>query len=146
MENDDTGGLTEEQVNERLDADTAVAYADWYIDDGDLAPTRIAVLEQVGRRVVLTHEIAKGLEEQLRPVERALRLVPPATTPLRDAIRDALNRHSAENGSHTPDFILAGYLTDCLAAFDRATALRTSWYSPEDAVEVQDDPPTGPRG
>jgi hypothetical protein len=29
-----------------------------------------------------------------------------------------LNRHSMENGSDTPDFILATYLTDCLNAFN----------------------------
>lgn len=39
-----------------------------------------------------------------------------------------LNRHSMENGSDTPDFILAAYLTDCLEAFDKATAHREAWY------------------
>jgi hypothetical protein len=33
-----------------------------------------------------------------------------------------------ENGSNTPDFILAGYLTACIGAFDRATAERDKWY------------------
>ena len=31
-----------------------------------------------------------------------------------------INKHSLENGSNTPDFVLALYLTDCLEAFDRA--------------------------
>lgn len=44
------------------------------------------------------------------------------------AIASALNRNSLENGSNTPDFILAEYLTDCLAAFDRAVAARDAWY------------------
>lgn len=39
-----------------------------------------------------------------------------------------INRCSAENGSNTPDFILAEYLTNCLAAFDAATARREKWY------------------
>lgn len=47
---------------------------------------------------------------------------------LRTDIEQAINRHSAENGSDTPDFILAEYLTDCLAAFDKATRARETWY------------------
>lgn len=45
-------------------------------------------------------------------------------------LSDLLNRHSAENASNTPDFILAGYLNDCLAAFNRGVNARTKWYAP----------------
>lgn len=38
-----------------------------------------------------------------------------------------LNRHSAENASNTPDFILAQYLTACLEAFNVATQQRETW-------------------
>lgn len=38
--------------------------------------------------------------------------------PLEEEIREAINRNSFENGSNTPDFILATYLIDCLAAFE----------------------------
>lgn len=48
---------------------------------------------------------------------------------LRKDIATAINRHSAENGSDTPDFILAKYLTDCLHAFDRAVVFRENWYN-----------------
>lgn len=37
---------------------------------------------------------------------------------LRERVEQALNHSSAENGSDTPDFILANYLLGCLAAFD----------------------------
>jgi hypothetical protein len=47
---------------------------------------------------------------------------------LRKEIEAAINRESAENGSNTPDFILAEYLTDCLSAFDKAVAAREQWY------------------
>ena len=47
---------------------------------------------------------------------------------LRDEIQHAINRCSAENGSNTPDFILAEYLTDCLAAFDKASRARERWF------------------
>lgn len=39
-----------------------------------------------------------------------------------------INKHSIENGSNTPDFLLAEFLTDCLAAFDKTTNLREKWY------------------
>ena len=49
-------------------------------------------------------------------------------TTLRDRINQAINMESAENGSDTPDFILAEYLVECLAAFDKAVRSRESWY------------------
>lgn len=50
----------------------------------------------------------------------------------RCAIELAINTASMENGSDTPDFILAEYLTDCLAAFDKATVARRRWHSAEE--------------
>lgn len=56
------------------------------------------------------------------------RLEPKPPTNLREEITQAINRHSAENGSDTPDFVLAAYLLDCLAAFDRAAKRRDEWH------------------
>ena len=50
---------------------------------------------------------------------------------LRNDIMDALNRRSAENGSNTPDFILAEYLLECLETFDKFVKRREMWYSIE---------------
>lgn len=47
---------------------------------------------------------------------------------LLNKIEQAINCASAEQGSDTPDFILASYLKDCLDAFDRATNARENWY------------------
>lgn len=47
---------------------------------------------------------------------------------LRAEIESAINRNCAENGSDTPDFVLAQYLVDCLAAFDRAVLARNKYY------------------
>jgi hypothetical protein len=47
---------------------------------------------------------------------------------LREELKRAINHCSAENGSNTPDFILAEYLTDCLAAFEKASTTREEWY------------------
>lgn len=49
----------------------------------------------------------------------------------REELRDIINCHSKENGSNTPDFILAEYLTDCLEVFDKAVKRRTKWYNRE---------------
>ena len=46
----------------------------------------------------------------------------------RAAIAEAINRCSRENGSDTPDFILAQYLANCLDAFDLAIGQRAQWY------------------
>lgn len=51
-------------------------------------------------------------------------------TTLEQELAELLNRHSVENDSNTPDFILAEYLTDCLDAFGKATRARTKWYTP----------------
>lgn len=47
---------------------------------------------------------------------------------LREDIKEAINRHSLENKSNTPDFLLADYLIDCLDAFDKAVRRRENWY------------------
>ena len=40
-----------------------------------------------------------------------------------------INKHSKENGSDTPDWILAGFLENCLNAFDVAAVQRHDWYN-----------------
>lgn len=39
-------------------------------------------------------------------------------------LRSLINRCSKENGSGTPDFILAAYLEECLRVFDEALVAR----------------------
>lgn len=45
-----------------------------------------------------------------------------------DELEALINRHSMENMSNTPDFILAGYLMACLDAWQLATRAREKWY------------------
>lgn len=47
----------------------------------------------------------------------------------REELEHLINKHSLENGSNTPDFILAQYLTDCLDAYDKAVQRRTEWIT-----------------
>jgi hypothetical protein len=46
----------------------------------------------------------------------------------RSQLRNLVNTCSMENGSDTPDRILAEYLCDALAAFDKAVKNRERWY------------------
>lgn len=39
-----------------------------------------------------------------------------------------LNKYSMENGSNTPDYILANYLVDCLKNFNNIVNDRSDWY------------------
>ena len=59
--------------------------------------------------------------EPTEPVEQS----PPS---LVDDISAVLNRHSAENASNTPDFILAQFLMGSLNAFEQASIHREQWY------------------
>jgi len=58
---------------------------------------------------------------------------------LRDDVRDLLNRHSRENASNTPDFILADFLMSCLEAFEFGVQERESWYGIKTGPKVGDD-------
>lgn len=53
---------------------------------------------------------------------------------LRRDLAQVLNRHSRENGSNTPDWILAQYLTNCLDAYDLAIGARAQWYGRVDSI------------
>lgn len=46
----------------------------------------------------------------------------------RNELETLINKHSAENKSNTPDFILARFIEDSLDTFDKATASREEWY------------------
>lgn len=52
----------------------------------------------------------------------------PDTRTFEQKLEDLLNYHSMENDSHTPDFILASYMTDCLTAWNKHTRDRDKWY------------------
>lgn len=49
-------------------------------------------------------------------------------TSFRAELETLINKHSKENGSNTPDFILADYMIDCLNAYDKAVVCRVKWY------------------
>lgn len=53
---------------------------------------------------------------------------PPPRSAFQDELRSLINRHSQENASHTPDFILASYLQACLDTWNLHTKERDRWY------------------
>jgi hypothetical protein len=55
-------------------------------------------------------------------------------------LQSLINRHSMENGSDTPDFILAQYLNGCLEAYNAALTKREAWYG-RAAVGIKGDSP-----
>ncbi len=50
---------------------------------------------------------------------------------LEKEVKDLIGRHSREEDSNTPDFILAEYLMACLGAFEVASNRREVWYKVE---------------
>lgn len=46
----------------------------------------------------------------------------------RARLENLINCFSLENGSDTPDFVLAQYLLDCLQSYDTALQAREEWY------------------
>lgn len=50
-----------------------------------------------------------------------------------------INRHCQENGSDTPDFILAQFMESCLRVFETAVQQRETWHG-------RDGRPRGPAG
>jgi hypothetical protein len=58
----------------------------------------------------------------------------------RTELENLINSHSQENGSHTPDFILADYLIECLVLFDRTANARERWYSRPEGWRQEESP------
>jgi hypothetical protein len=53
----------------------------------------------------------------------------------RSELQQLLNRYSMENGSNTPDFVLASFLTQCLLSFDIAVKARDTWHGESRTIE-----------
>ncbi len=64
--------------------------------------------------------------------------LPVTKTLFQSKLEDLINFESMENGSNTPDLILARYLVSCLKAFDAATRSRDDWYNERGKGESQE--------
>jgi len=58
-------------------------------------------------------------------------------------LQNLINRHSMENASNTPDFILAQFMRACLDAWNTGVQQRENWYGrdprPFKTGETSDD-------
>ena len=66
-------------------------------------------------------------------------------TNFRQELESLINKNNMENGSNTPDFILADYLNNCLHNFDRATKARDEYYDRgggENTIELLEEEQT----
>jgi hypothetical protein len=87
-----------------------------------------------------THEGQAGYAQQLpsMPYGGDRVMSPNGGAPtLWDEVQAVLNRHSRENMSGTPDFILAQFLASALEAYEQAVNSRDSWYSISQPQEGQ---------
>lgn len=53
-------------------------------------------------------------------------------------LKSIINKHSLENQSNTPDFILAKFLSSCLSAYNEAVQKKADWFG--HPVELPDKP------
>lgn len=99
------------------------------------------IVREAAEMLERSHEVAEPVAldyaGRLHVLADALRTTPPAApsanaeavpTTLTEELRRAINRVSAENGSDTPDFILAEFLTAQIEAFNKAVHHRSDWY------------------
>lgn len=86
------------------------------------ADAEIAAMRAVLRTLNGCAGTVKIVERPL-PIDQAL--APPT---FQDELERLLNSRSMENGSNTPDFLLAHYLSACLESFDYTVRERESWY------------------
>jgi len=61
-----------------------------------------------------------------------------AESEFRKELAELINNYSKENGSDTPDFILARYLDNVLQNFDAAVKEREEWYGRATHLEELD--------
>jgi len=59
---------------------------------------------------------------------KAIEIIKEMRDDFRTELQELINKHSVENGSNTPDWILAYYLKGCLSNFDNTVNLREKWY------------------
>jgi hypothetical protein len=52
-------------------------------------------------------------------------------------LEDIINRNCVENGSNTPDFMLAEYMVNCLKAYTKTSRAREKWYGKSLSINMK---------
>ena len=58
-------------------------------------------------------------------------------------IAEVVNKHSRENESDTPDFLLAGFLVKCLVAYELMLVERAVWHGGDESLKDLHRPSKG---
>ncbi len=61
-------------------------------------------------------------------------------TTFKEELKSLINRHSRENESNTPDFLLGQFIEGCLAAFEQTVNAREKWYGRPSAAPAINGP------
>ena len=88
-------------------------------------------MELLNSKPTITSEAQKFFEDFAKEIELQPR------PSFKQALSTLINQYSKENGSDTPDFILAKFLTDSLKAFNKATNRREEWYEDDKLPECK---------
>lgn len=83
--------------------------------------------------------LALAVEIKIRSVRGAQSGDTMHETTFQSELEALINRYSQENGSNTPDFILAEYLAGCLMTFNAAVMARSKWYGGRDRIGWDSD-------
>ena len=97
--------------------------------DCKAALQRIVEMEEAdsaGKVEVPRNRTEAASPKQPAAVDRAWETAPPD---LYNEISSVLNKHSAESGSNTPDYVLAQFLLESMTAFNAATNRRDAHYN-----------------
>lgn len=79
-------------------------------------------------------DVLQEAKDIVEAAEASIKMGPKQPQTLVQELTQVINRRSLENGSNTPDFILADFLSRCLVAFDDTTNARATWYGKKDTA------------
>ena len=102
---------------------------DWLRSNDVYTPRRLGAVGRhpPARRVAFN--LIKDTPMTIKKRDAMLKMLgPDKPKTFNEELCELINRHSMENGSNTPDYILANYLEMCLTAFGVAQRERDSFY------------------
>ena len=73
-------------------------------------------------------ELQQAKAQNSPEIDLVSRFLPQQTLSFEHELANLINKHSLENDSNTPDFILASYIMACLEAFNKTSIQRENWY------------------
>lgn len=104
-----------------------VSNGDWVIKgvEGEFYPCKPAIFVKTYHEKVLdTEKVSHFAFGQSEPIE----VVTTKSSEFQRELQALINKHSLENGSNTPDFILASLLENLLVDWNHATRARDRWF------------------